>query len=166
MKQEELKEQRNKKMIKFAGQIIEVKKLFPKEGKSKFIKISQMEEEQTIMSQEEAIAKFMPEIESNGTDFEKFTKIKARPLKISLLRPFMKKFAELAEVAEDNDKSTTILIECVQIAMKQYKPDIADDAKKLEENIDLPTVYRVIESASGVKLQDANALLNTVLANN
>ena len=44
-------------MIKFAGQIIEVKKLFPKEGKSKFIKISQMEEEQTIMSQEEAIAK-------------------------------------------------------------------------------------------------------------
>ena len=79
MKQEELKEQRNRKMIKFAGQIIEVKKLFPKEGKSKFIKISQMEEEQTIMSQEEAIAKFMPEIESNGTDFEKFTKIKARP---------------------------------------------------------------------------------------
>ena len=79
MKQEELKEQRNKKMIKFAGQIIEVKKLFPKEGKSKFIKISQMEEEQSNMSQEEAIAKFMPEIESNGTDFEKFTKIKARP---------------------------------------------------------------------------------------
>jgi hypothetical protein len=79
MKQEELKEPRIKKMIKFAGQIIEVKKLFPKEGKSKFIKISQMEEEQTIMSQEEAIAKFMPEIESSGTDFEKFTKIKARP---------------------------------------------------------------------------------------
>jgi hypothetical protein len=79
MKQEESKEPRIKKMIKFAGQIIEVKKLFPKEGKSKFIKISQMEEEQTIMSQEEAIAKFMPEIESSGTDFEKFTKIKARP---------------------------------------------------------------------------------------
>jgi hypothetical protein len=66
-------------MIKFAGQIIEVKKLFPKTGSSKFIKISQMEEEQSIMSQEEAIAKFMPEIEANGTDFEKFTKIKARP---------------------------------------------------------------------------------------
>ena len=94
------------------------------------------------------------------------TKITVRPLKISLLRPFMSKFEKVAEVAEDNDKSTTILIECVQIAMKQYKPDIADDAKKLEENIDLPTVYRVIESASGVKLQDANALLNTVLANN
>jgi hypothetical protein len=79
MKQEELKEQRNKKMIRFAGQIIEVKKLFPKTGKSRFIKVSQMEEEvNNVMSQEEAIAKFMPEIESNGTDFEKFTQIKAR----------------------------------------------------------------------------------------
>ena len=80
MKQEELKEQRNKKMIRFAGQIIEVKKLFPKTGKSRFIKVSQMEEEvNNVISQEEAIAKFMPEIESNGTDFEKFTQIKARP---------------------------------------------------------------------------------------
>jgi hypothetical protein len=79
MKQEELKEQRNKKMIRFAGQIIEVKKLFPKTGKSRFIKVSQMEEEvNNVISQEEAIAKFMPEIESNGTDFEKFTQIKAR----------------------------------------------------------------------------------------
>ena len=79
MKQEELKEQRNKKMIRFAGQIIEVKKLFPKTGKSRFIKVSQMEEEvNNVISQEEAIAKFMPEIESNGTDFEKFTHIKAR----------------------------------------------------------------------------------------
>ena len=66
-------------MIRFAGQIIEVKKLFPKTGKSRFIKVSQMEEEvNNVMSQEEAIAKFMPEIESNGTDFEKFTQIKAR----------------------------------------------------------------------------------------
>jgi len=49
--------------------------------------------------------------------------------------------------------------------MQQYKPELADVAK-LEEILDLPTVYKVIEAASGVKLQDANALLNTVLANN
>lgn len=94
------------------------------------------------------------------------TKVKIRPLKVSLLRAFMKKFEGIQAVASDNDKSMTILMECAQIAMKQYKPEIADDAKKLEENIDLPTVYKIIESASGVKLQDANALLNTVLANN
>jgi hypothetical protein len=94
------------------------------------------------------------------------TKITVRPLKISLLRPFLKKFEGIAEVAEDNEKSTTILIECVQIAMKQYKPELAEDLEKLEDVLDLPTVYKIIEAASGIKLQDANALLNTVLANN
>ena len=93
------------------------------------------------------------------------TKISVRPLKISLLRPFMKKFEQVAGVAEDNEKSMTLLIECVQIAMQQYKPELAD-VSKLEEVLDLPTVYKIIEAASGVKLQDANALLNTVLANN
>lgn len=93
------------------------------------------------------------------------TKITVRPLKISLLRPFMSKFEKVAEVAEDNEKSMTLLIECVEIAMKQYSPELAD-VKKLEEILDLPTVYKIIEAASGVKLQDANALLNTVLANN
>ena len=94
------------------------------------------------------------------------TKVTVRPLKISLLRPFMKKFEQVAGVAEDNEKSMTLLIECVQIAMEQYSPDLSKDINKLEEVLDLPTVYKIIEAASGVKLADANALLNTVLANN
>lgn len=94
------------------------------------------------------------------------TKIKVRPLKISLLRPFMKKFEQVATVAEDNEKSMALLIDCVQIAMQQYKPELADDLAKLEDILDLPTVYDIIEAASGVKLSDANALLNTVIANN
>jgi hypothetical protein len=93
------------------------------------------------------------------------TKIAVRPLKISLLRPFMSKFEKVAEVADNNEKSMTLLIECVEIAMKQFKPELAS-VEKLEEVLDLPTVYKIIEAASGVKLQDANALLNTVLANN
>jgi hypothetical protein len=78
----------------------------------------------------------------------------------------MKKFEQVAAVAEDNEKSMTLLIECVQIAMEQYSPDLAKDLKSLEDILDLPTVYKVIEAASGVKLTDANSLLNTVLANN
>ena len=94
------------------------------------------------------------------------TKIKVRPLKISLLRPFMTKFEKVAEVAEDNEKSMALLMECVQIAMEQYNPELSKDIEKLEDVLDLPTVYEIIEAASGVKLSDANALLNTVLANN
>ena len=77
------------------------------------------------------------------------TEIKVRPLKISLLRPFTQEFEGVRDVEEDNDKSMTLLIECVQIAMKQYKPELAEDIKKLEEILDLPTVYKIIEAASG-----------------
>ncbi len=92
------------------------------------------------------------------------TKISVRPLKISLLRPFMTKFEKIAEVADDNDKSMTLLMECVQIAMKQYAPEQAADLKALEELLDLPTVYKIVEEASGIKLSDASLLGN--LANN
>ena len=86
------------------------------------------------------------------------TKVNIRPLKISLLRQCMKKFEGLADVQEDNDKSMTLLIECVQIAMKQYKPELADDLAKLEDLLDLPTVYQVVEAASGVNLSDTALL--------
>lgn len=82
------------------------------------------------------------------------TKIQMRPLKISLLRDFMKKFEEIAEAADSNDKSMDILVDCVQIAMKQYAPDLAADRVALEDNMDLPTVYKIIEAASGIKLDD------------
>jgi hypothetical protein len=82
------------------------------------------------------------------------TEISVRPLKISLLRTFMKKFAAIATVADDNDKAMDVLMECVQIAMKQYKPDLAEDLEKLEESLDLPTVYKIVEEASGINLGD------------
>jgi hypothetical protein len=82
------------------------------------------------------------------------TTISVRPLKISLLKPFMSKFEQIAEVAADNEKSMDILMECVQIAMRQYAPEKAEDILALEDILDLPTVYKIVEEASGVKLSD------------
>lgn len=83
------------------------------------------------------------------------TEINVRPLKVSLLRKFMKKFDEIVKVADDNDKTIGVLLECVQIAMRQYKPEIADDLAALEDNIDLPTVYQIVEEAAGIKMAEA-----------
>jgi len=87
------------------------------------------------------------------------TIITLRPLKLSLLREFMKEFQKIGDekIAEDNIKSMDLLLNCSAIAMKQYNPDLAEKAK-LEEVIDLPTVYKVIEIAAGIKLNDPNAL--------
>ena len=89
------------------------------------------------------------------------TKVTVRPLKISLLRPFMKKFEGVAKVAEDNEKSMTLLVECVQIAMQQYKTELAGDIQKLEDLLDLPTVYKIVEAASGINLSSVVDILNT-----
>jgi hypothetical protein len=90
------------------------------------------------------------------------TEILARPLKLSLLRPFMTKFALLSEASEDNDKSMDILIDCAQIALKQFKPELAEDREVLEDLLDLPTVYQIIDVASGLQNSDAGALLNSL----
>ena len=86
------------------------------------------------------------------------TKIEVRPLKVSLLRPFMKEFEGVAAVADDNEKSIDILMKCVTIAMKQYGPDLAE--KDLEEIIDLPTIYKIVEAASGINLAEVTDLLD------
>jgi inhibitor of KinA sporulation pathway (predicted exonuclease) len=86
------------------------------------------------------------------------TTIQVRPLKISLLKPFMKKFEGVTAVAEDNEKSMNLLLECVAIAMKQYSPELAADPARLEEVLDLPTVYKIVEAASGANLSGANII--------
>lgn len=88
------------------------------------------------------------------------TEIKLRPLKISLLKKFMKRFDDIQKVADDNEKSMTILMECVQIALQQYQPDLAGDLAALEDNIDLPTVYQIVEEASGARIADTVNLTN------
>lgn len=95
------------------------------------------------------------------------TAITMRPLKISLLRDFMKEFQKLGDekISEDNLKSMDLLLNCSVIAMRQYNPELATK-EKLEEIIDLPTIYKVIEVASGVKLNDPNALAAALAGTN
>jgi hypothetical protein len=51
-----------------------------------------------------------------------------------------------------------VLMDCVEIAFKQYlKEPITRE--ELEDNIDLPTVYEVIDAASGIQLTDPTSLL-------
>jgi hypothetical protein len=72
----------------------------------------------------------------------------------------MKKFEGIAVVADDNEKSINLLMECVLIAMEQYKPELAGDLAALEDNIDLPTVYEIVEIASGIPLSEAAAIFS------
>ena len=84
------------------------------------------------------------------------TELPLRPLKISILRKFMKKFEKIEEVEDSNVESMDVLVDCVQIAMQQYDPELAKSKVKLEDQLDLPTMYKIIEVASGISLGGAS----------
>ena len=93
--------------------------------------------------------------------------VSMKPLSITLLREFMKEFGKISneEIASDNIKSMDLLLSCAAIAMKQYKEELSDK-DKLEGVIDLPTIYKVIEIAAGIKLNDPNALAAALAGTN
>ena len=80
------------------------------------------------------------------------TVVEAAPLKIKYLREFLSKF-ETIKTAKTDDESISVLVLCALIAMKQYAPHIAT-VEDLEDNLDLPTIYKVIDIAAGIKINE------------
>lgn len=82
------------------------------------------------------------------------TEICATPLKLKYLREFMEIFNTL-ESASDDEDSIRILSDCALVAMKQYYPSIKT-MEDLEDNLDLPTIYKVIDIAANIKVNEEN----------
>ena len=80
------------------------------------------------------------------------TIIVATPLKIKYLREFLEVFETIKE-AKTDDESVSVLVDCALITMKQYAPQIktVDD---LEDSLDLPTIYQIIDIAAGIKVNE------------
>ena len=70
------------------------------------------------------------------------------PLKIKYLREFMTTF-QLMKQAQNDDEAIDVLTQCASICLKQYCPEIAQEA---EDYLDLPTIYKIIDVAAGIKI--------------
>jgi hypothetical protein len=78
------------------------------------------------------------------------TEIELRPLKIKYLRKFMDYF-EVIKFAKDDEASIRILSHCALIALRSQYPLICT-IEELEDNLDLPTVYKVLDITAGIKI--------------
>jgi hypothetical protein len=78
--------------------------------------------------------------------------ITAAPLKIKYLREFLETFEEIKD-AKTDDESVAVLAKCALIAMQQYCPSITT-IEELEDSLDLPTVYEIIDVAAGIKINE------------
>jgi hypothetical protein len=55
-------------------------------------------------------------------------------------------------VTKNDQEAILVLSECARICMKQYYPEISKTIGMLEDNLDLPTVYKVLNVAAGIKI--------------
>ena len=76
--------------------------------------------------------------------------VEVGPLKIKFLRKFMDKFS-LMKFAKSNEDAIEILSECAAVCMEQFYPKIKN-VEDLEDSIDLPTIYLVLEFCAGIKI--------------
>ena len=79
------------------------------------------------------------------------TPIEISPLKIKYLRQFMDVF-DLVKTAKSDDEAIPLLSECARICMQQYYP-LIKTIEDLEDNLDLKTIYKIIDVAAGVKIK-------------
>jgi hypothetical protein len=78
------------------------------------------------------------------------TEVVLKPLKLKYLREFMTVF-EMMKEAKDDEDAMFFLSECIRISMLQYYPKLKTVAD-VEDSMDLPTMYKILEVSAGVKL--------------
>ena len=79
------------------------------------------------------------------------TEIEIIPLKIKYLREFMDSF-NLIQNASTEEETIMVLVNCVRVAMKQYYPKISKTVEDIEDNLDMPTVYEILDIAANIKI--------------
>jgi len=79
------------------------------------------------------------------------TELEITPLKIKYLREFMDAFDAVKNTSSD-DESIEKLVECVRICMKQYYPRISGSTADIEDNLDMKTIYTILDIAAGIKI--------------
>lgn len=82
------------------------------------------------------------------------TEIFLSPLKIKYLREFMDIFNFVKE-SKNDDQAIENLSRCATVAMKQYYP-LIKSVEELEDSVDLPTIYKILDIAAGIKINKEN----------
>ena len=79
------------------------------------------------------------------------TELEIVPLKIKYLREFMQAF-ENVKGTKNDDEAIAALVECVRVCMKQYYPTISGSVEDIEDSIDMPTIYKVLDISAGIRI--------------
>jgi hypothetical protein len=88
------------------------------------------------------------------------TVLTLKPLPIKTLRKFMAVLETMSDkdkIKSEND-GITVMLELATLCITKQAPKLVADQDALEEALDMPTVYKIIEVCGGIKLNDPNLL--------
>jgi hypothetical protein len=80
------------------------------------------------------------------------TEVYLKPLKIKYLRDFMDYF-ELIKLTKNDEQAISVLSHCALIAIRPYYP-LIQTIEDLEDNVDLPTIYKILELTAEIKINE------------
>jgi hypothetical protein len=90
--------------------------------------------------------------ESIELELQDGTVVTVKPLNLKTLRLVMKEWQNAQNVTNE-DEFLEVLIKCTSIAMKHLAPEKADS---VEEDLDLQTMYKILEISADIRLNDPN----------
>src|SRR5688572_20689315 len=77
------------------------------------------------------------------------TVVKLKPLNIKGLRKFMEVVGEMD--GKEESESLDAMVTACGIALEWEAPELVADRDKLEEALDVPTMWKIVEIAGGIK---------------
>lgn len=81
------------------------------------------------------------------------TELEISPLKIKYLRRFMTDFEDVRKAKGDIEAISALAV-CGMNCMKQYMPSISNSIEDFEDSIDLKTIYKLLDYAAGIKVDE------------
>lgn len=99
---------------------------------------------------------------SEELELQDGSKVTVKPLTIKRLRQFMKVINKLNSVeglgeADDEveDETLELMVEACAIAIAQSNKELAEDRERLEDALDIPTMWKILEVAGGIQMGNA-----------
>ena len=80
------------------------------------------------------------------------TELYITPLKIKYLKLFLEEFENVKQ-SKNDEEAISYLSKCATITMRQYFPSIKTQ-EELEDNIDMPTIYKLLDYAAGIRINE------------
>jgi hypothetical protein len=62
----------------------------------------------------------------------------------------------LIEDATSDEEAISMLVECARITMKQFYPKISENIEDVEDVLDMPTIYLILDAAAGIKINKSS----------